>query len=365
MDEPYQLSHRRVLDLLDQLVVLTGCRDREALDAALTRSLMALLDATEVALWVIIQDADQPRWLPLTVLRQDGTLTTCDPMHADYRLLEALSCNVNRWQCVQGQRVIERAMPEEKDTVITYLPLFPDSSPEDQGVVEIRSTAGLVPWKHEVVNRMIRVYRDMHGMFLYGARDALTGLLNRKSFEESFYKTLTEDASRVADQRSRSAVELPLRREMPGEKFWLAMVDVDHFKQINDKYGHQIGDEVLILMARILKSAFRGYDRIYRFGGEEFVVLLRSPDHDAAIHTLERFRYNLEKYDFPQIGHITASVGLSEIQADDSPSAAFERADRAVYFAKRNGRNQVCSYADLVKQGLLQLDAKVGGVELF
>ena len=359
------LSLNRMLDQLDQLVVLTGCRDREALDVAVTRSLMTLFEAVEVSLWVIIQDADQPRWLPLTVLRRGGALVTCDPMHADYRVLEPLPSKAERWQCVQEQRMVERALPEGTGTILTCLPLFSDSSQEDRGVVEVRSTAGLTPLQHEVVNRVIHVYRNMHGMFRYGERDALTGLLNRKSFEESFYKTLMEDASRVADQASGSVVELPLRREIPGDKFWLAMVDVDHFKQINDRHGHQIGDEVLILMARILKRAFRGYDRIYRFGGEEFVVLLRSPDHDAAVHTLERFRLSLEKYDFPQIGHITASAGLSEIQADDSPSTAFERADRAVYFAKRNGRNRVCSYADLVKQGLLQLDAKVGGVELF
>lgn len=64
-------------------------------------------------------------------------------------------------------------------------------------------------------------------------------------------------------------------------------------------------------MARILKSTFRGYDRIYRFGGEEFVILLRCPDHEAAVHALERFRVAMQNYLFPQAGYITASVGLS------------------------------------------------------
>jgi diguanylate cyclase (GGDEF)-like protein len=150
-----------------------------------------------------------------------------------------------------------------------------------------------------------------------------------------------------------------------GEQFWLAMIDVDHFKQVNDQFGHQIGDEVLILVGRILKNTFRGYDRVYRFGGEEFVVLLRCPDHAAALQTGERFREKMEQYRFPQVGRITVSVGLSSIRSGDAPDVVCNRADQAVYYAKRHGRNRVCSYDDLVAQGSLQADVRDGGVELF
>ena len=143
------------------------------------------------------------------------------------------------------------------------------------------------------------------------------------------------------------------------------MVDIDHFKLVNDTYGHLIGDEVLILVARLLKTSFRAYDRVYRFGGEEFLVVLRGADHDAAVAAVERFRANMAAYEFPQAGRITASVGVTEIVAGDSPAAACERADHAVYYAKHNGRNQVCSEADLVRRGLLKVDLKVGDIELF
>jgi GGDEF domain-containing protein len=73
----------------------------------------------------------------------------------------------------------------------------------------------------------------------------------------------------------------------------------------------------------------------------------------------------MEKYPFPQVGSITASVGLSEIKVSDTPEAVCERADQAVYYAKRHGRNRVCSYTDLEQQGLLQAEIKAGGVELF
>ena len=146
--------------------------------------------------------------------------------------------------------------------------------------------------------------------------------------------------------------------------FWLAMVDIDHFKQVNDTYGHLIGDEVLILVARMLKSAFRAYDRVYRFGGEEFVVVLRADSHDAAQAALERFRTAMQEHAFPQVGQ-NRQRRVSQILPGDTPSAACERADQAVYYAKQNGRNQVCSEIDLVNRGLLRGEAKVGDIELF
>jgi diguanylate cyclase (GGDEF)-like protein len=247
--------------------------------------------------------------------------------------------------------------------------LSSESGTEEGGVVEIHSNRKLSLQDHDTAQRVLRVYRNMQNMFAYSARDALTGLLNRKSFDDTFYKSFKDvpiaEVDAILPSQAGELVAVPKRRVEVGEVFWLAMVDVDHFKQVNDKFGHQIGDEVLILVARILKSTFRGYDRIYRFGGEEFVILLRCPDHGSAVQAVERFRMAMEKYAFPQVGHITASVGLSEIKVSDTPEAVCERADQAVYFAKRNGRNRVCSYSDLEQQGLLQAEVKAGGVELF
>ncbi|TSE36143.1 GGDEF domain-containing protein [Tepidimonas charontis] len=97
-------------------------------------------------------------------------------------------------------------------------------------------------------------------------------------------------------------------------------------------------------MARLLRKTFRHDDRIYRFGGEEFVVLMRAADPEAARAALERLRLQVQDYPFPQVGRITVSVGYTRIREHDTPSDAFERADRALYLAKSQGRNQVCSY---------------------
>ena len=155
------------------------------------------------------------------------------------------------------------------------------------------------------------------------------------------------------------------RRHAPGSRYWLGVVDIDHFKTVNDRFGHLIGDEVLLLLSRIMRGCFRHSDQLYRFGGEEFVVLLLCHDETDASAAFERFRHVVQDYPFPQAGTITVSVGFTAIEAGDTPAAAFERADRAVYHAKHCGRNQVGSHAELMRRGLIEDDRRVSDVELF
>jgi diguanylate cyclase (GGDEF)-like protein len=359
-----------MLELVDHVAALTEHRDREALDIGFVQTVMMLLKPLKVGLYSVVSDAKDQRWLPMTVISAGHAAQTFSPLHADFRLLQPLQEVSHRWQCLHTLlRVEVESSPQEPGTWVTCLPLSSESNPEEAGVMEIHTLNKLTHQDHDAARRLVRVYRSMQSMFAYSERDALTGLLNRKSFDDTFYRSLQDVNLPVVEdllgQPQSGSVSVPLRRHDAGEKFWLAMVDVDHFKKVNDQYGHQIGDEVLILVARILKSTFRGYDRIYRFGGEEFVILLRCPDHAMAMQAVERFRQAMENYPFPQVGRTTASVGLSEIHDGDTPEAACERADLAVYHAKRTGRNKVCSHAELEQQGLLQTEVKVGGVELF
>ena len=142
----------------------------------------------------------------------------------------------------------------------TCLPLFAGYSRVDSGVVEIESVSRLTLDDLATIDRVLRVYRNMHSMFLYSERDALTGLFNRKSFEDTFFKSLRSNPNmQLAEHAPREgSVEVERRTSAPSEHFWLAMVDVDHFKQVNDKFGHHIGDEVLILAARLVCIGLKG-----------------------------------------------------------------------------------------------------------
>ncbi|MET3131772.1 diguanylate cyclase (GGDEF)-like protein [Oxalobacteraceae bacterium GrIS 1.11] len=214
----------------------------------------------------------------------------------------------------------------------------------------------------QVIGGVVSVYRNFQNLLDYSERDSLTGLLNRKTFDDQLAKILhassEQEAHKLPGEEER-------RHPSDGEKQWLAVVDVDHFKLVNDKFGHLYGDEVLILIANLLQSSFRTQDRIFRFGGEEFVVLLRSINLENAHKIIERFRMNVEAHDFPQVGRITVSVGFVSLNAAEAPVIILGRADQALYYAKSHGRNLACHYDELVEDGLLHAVASNDTAEFF
>ena len=189
---------------------------------------------------------------------------------------------------------------------------------------------------------------------------ALKDLLSCKTFDETFMKVTAD-------------LELPPEHMSEGRRVggspcgdWIGVIDIDHFKRVNDRFGHLIGDEVLLLLSRLMGRSFRIHDRLYRFGSEEFLVLMRCHSEDDAVQAFECLRSNTELFQFPQVGTVTASVGFTAVRPGDTPSNAFERADKAAHHMKANGRNQGCSHADLLASGLLvESEAKIGDVELF
>jgi diguanylate cyclase (GGDEF)-like protein len=125
------------------------------------------------------------------------------------------------------------------------------------------------------------------------------------------------------------------------------------------------GDEVLLLVSQLMKKCFRGTDQLFRFGGEEFVIVLDHATTEGVEVAFDRLREAIATFDFPQVGRVTISLGFSQIYPTDSPSTCVERADAALYYAKHHRRNNIRSYETLVAAG--ELSAKDGGenVELF
>jgi diguanylate cyclase (GGDEF)-like protein len=131
------------------------------------------------------------------------------------------------------------------------------------------------------------------------------------------------------------------------------MIDVDHFKRVNDSFGHLFGDEVLLRMGDLMRKTFRGGDRLFRFGGEEFVVILNAQDEALAATSFNRFRISVENHEFPQVGKVTCSIGFTAVTNRDVPTDVVGRADEALYYAKESGRNQVRCYERLVAEGAI------------
>ncbi len=208
--------------------------------------------------------------------------------------------------------------------------------------------------EEEAVNLLTSIYCNCKALLNDNLRDMLTGMLNRRSFEE-----------RVSE------ISSLLRRPKSGDQqlhvgdFAAAVMDIDHFKRVNDTYGHIVGDETLITFASIMRASFRASDLLFRFGGEEFVVILTHTKAERVMDALNRFRINIENHVFPQVGQVTVSIGYVLVEGGLLPTELIDRADQALYYAKSHGRNQVCCYEKLVEQGLLAGSAASGEVELF
>lgn len=210
---------------------------------------------------------------------------------------------------------------------------------------------------------LVEYFGNHIGLLDYGEADTLTGLASRKTFDKHLFELLGKAAS---DQLLGIPEHLARRNLNPDSNHWLAVCDIDHFKHINDNFGHLIGDEVLIMLSQVMRQSFRFDDQLFRFGGEEFIALLQPTDRQSAQATLDRFRTDVEKTVFSRVGHVTVSVGFSRLMNNDTPTDVIERADEALYFAKRNGRNQVRCYEELIENGRLAAKEIVKGeVELF
>lgn len=220
-------------------------------------------------------------------------------------------------------------------------------------VIAIEPT-GHVEAIEDVTQMLLQIYQNLIALMNDNEHDTLTGLLNRKTFEHKTSKIFSQLLSQH------------LRKEDADErKYFLAIFDIDHFKRVNDKFGHLIGDEVLLLFSQLMTKSFREKDLLFRFGGEEFVAIFECAEIECMQATLDRFRIKVAQFDFPQAGNVTVSVGFTELRPHDTSSQIIDRADVALYFAKNHGRNRVCGYEKLVESGDLQETAKVGEIELF
>ena len=212
---------------------------------------------------------------------------------------------------------------------------------------------------------LIEYFGNHIALLDYGEGDTLTGLASRKTFDKHLFELLGQAAS--DELVGNASALLQRRRGGSGEaSHWLAVCDIDHFKQVNDNFGHRIGDEVLIMLAQVMRQSFRFDDQLFRFGGEEFVALLQPTDSESAQATLERFRANVERQIFSRVGHVTISIGFSRLLPQDTPTDVIDRADEALYVAKHQGRNRVAGYEALVaSQQLRAREVARGAVELF
>ncbi|MFA5083286.1 MAG: GGDEF domain-containing protein [Hydrogenophilaceae bacterium] len=308
-------------EVIESIVSLTEQRDQRSLEQSLLATVAEMLDSAEGWLLDIITGPEESTactllygdtaTLPARILDQGRAQSASDPFNLiehDGRiyLLARL-----------GDAGIERA-----HLLVLAQPSWPDA--------ELQMALG-----------MIRLYQNFVVRLNDSEKDTLTGLFNQRKLEQAF-KTLTTQPAwgrRQKDQRN-------------GD--YLAILDLDRFKHINDSHGHLVGDEVLLVFANILRHTLRDSDQIFRHGGEEFVVLLRETPNDSIEEVLERVRRNVEQHAFSLVGTVTVSIGFARLDGCASPIDVMSKADRALGYAKDHGRNQVREFESLDNQHLLE-----------
>ena len=219
-----------------------------------------------------------------------------------------------------------------------YLFPFPHNRPITGGVDHMRQSCTFIPVPDEsgAVTHVGLTVFDMTDASIYqeqlaeakaqveelSTRDALTGAFNRGYMDQS----LEGEINRV---------------ERHGGALAAILLDVDHFKQVNDRYGHKVGDQVLQGITRLIHDELRTSDYLGRFGGEEFLIVLPETDVAGARRLAERVRRRVAAEAFPAVGQVTVSLGVAERVAKEDPDDLLRRADQTLYAAKAAGRNRV------------------------
>lgn len=159
-------------------------------------------------------------------------------------------------------------------------------------------------------------------LFKLASHDPLTGAGNRRAFEER----LDDIVARNQRQHLNAS---------------LLMLDLDHFKRINDEHGHDVGDDILVAVTSLIRERIRVTDKLYRIGGEEFVIVMDGDLDDTAARLAEELRTRIEQARMPSRCRVTASIGLAQLKKSESQREWLRRADEALYVAKNSGRNRV------------------------
>jgi len=209
------------------------------------------------------------------------------------------------------------------DAIRKHLDQYRETEETRQQHLEIQ-LAHLNSRVHGMENEGEKLRQRLQEKHEQAVRDPLTGLHNRLAYDERIMQEFA-------------------RWKRYGQSTVLMMIDVDHFKNVNDTYGHKAGDKALVLIADQLHSHLRESDFLARFGGEEFIVLMPETGLDSAVVAAEKLRAAVEQCQFhyqnTQVS-ITVSAGLAQLRKDDNPESLFQRADEAMYRAKEAGRNQ-------------------------
>ncbi|OIR12306.1 putative diguanylate cyclase AdrA [mine drainage metagenome] len=343
--------------VLKKLGAMTAIRDTYLVEQSLLRTLGPLLGVLETSFYRLDDNGGIARALyhSRKVEQKEGVKRIIDNIEEVAVGQEVTDTERNLFESV---RLLGKSCSRKvgSDLHICY-PIYGNS--ELVGYFLFQRDREVTPVEDAIVHGVLEVFTNYFDLLDTSQRDQLTGLLNRYSLEINLDRLWN-----LLSARLHESIEENTKRINTPDTYWLGVLDIDHFKNINDTYGHVIGDEILIMVTRLLQSSLRQSDLLYRYGGEEFIAIIAANDLDSAIQAFERARVKIEQFQFPQVGHITISGGFSNADPGVLPQEVINRADSSLYAAKDAGRNRIFHYGTLVKQGVLK-ETPSGSIDLF
>lgn len=297
---------------------------REALKQIVGRNMLPWPDIYSAEFWTLARSGGYDEIL----LRQHGIADNATDMAAEFldktdEILNGVQDTVHTF--VTGAKVHRKHMASTIEN-IRNIPI--DDPNLNQHLNRLfSSNSEMQDHSSEIESRLSEQTRIINELQSQLRIDPMTGLLNRGALN----KDMQKEVSRA------------LRYKYPVSIF---MADIDHFKNVNDLYGHPAGDSIIKITANLIKKGIREADSVYRYGGEEFLALLPHTDSGNAVIFAERIREKIAKYLFVDRKHdisiaISISAGITELRQHDDAASFIARADKALYLAKQSGRNRV------------------------
>jgi diguanylate cyclase (GGDEF)-like protein len=349
---------KHVVHIVESVIEITQHRERELVGNSLVRTLSEIIGSDGIILYQI-QKTNDPIALSVEGSLLDPAALDALAAHEAGMLPQDLSDGIIR--CMHHKAPVDLD-GTDGGACRTIFPVI-RSNQETNGFLVVCHNNNIDDLNRLVIG-YLKIYQNFLSLLEESQSDQLTRLLNRQTFDRHIMRIVENPICRSSYVHLYGGTV----RRIPDEhfKYYLAIIDIDNFKRVNDSFGHVYGDEVLILVARLMRSSFRCDDLLFRYGGEEFIVLLKAPSQNDANIALERFRTMIEKHAFPQVGEITVSIGYVTISKADVPVVVLGRADQALYYAKEHGKNRTCSYEDLTARGELRdVPIRIGTIELF
>ncbi len=335
------------IKFIDSLAEITSHRDRERIERSLLNTLLEFETESNFRLYQVLT-LEPSIELGLLAYASHNKIITAEEIKRQ-ELPEYFQQAI--FDVIKNGNIISIRQEKSSPEIQIIYPAF--DANEQIFAILIQTTKQLDYEVKHLVHGFLRIYSNYLELIEISKRDKLTGLLNRETLESEIERILTHNnnPSSPTYTDTNKQIEDNVRHNKGVLKHWLCILDIDHFKLVNDKYGHIYGDEILILVARLLEKSVRDCDKIFRFGGEEFVVIVRAFDQEDALLAFERIRRVIESHHYAKIDTLTVSIGGKEITHQTDPRNVISDADNALYYAKHHGRNQVQIYETLATQG--------------